>query len=34
MPHILEAVQAYATLSEVIKVMKGVFGVYEEPTWI
>ena len=34
MPHILEAVRAYATLSEIIKVMKGVFGVYEEPTWI
>ena len=34
MPHILDAVRAYATLSEIIKVMKGVFGVYEEPTWI
>jgi methylmalonyl-CoA mutase N-terminal domain/subunit len=34
MPHILEAVRAYATLSEIIYVMKEVFGVYEEPTWI
>jgi methylmalonyl-CoA mutase N-terminal domain/subunit len=34
MPHILEAVRAYATLSEIILVMKEVFGVYEEPTWI
>jgi methylmalonyl-CoA mutase N-terminal domain/subunit len=34
MPHILEAVRAYATLGEIIGVMKGVFGKYEEPTWI
>jgi len=34
MPHILEAVRTYATLGEVIAVMKGVFGRYEEPTWI
>jgi methylmalonyl-CoA mutase, N-terminal domain len=34
MPHILEAVRAYATLSEITGVMKEVFGVYEEPTWI
>jgi len=34
MPHILEAVRAYATLGEIIDVMKQVFGVYEEPTWI
>jgi methylmalonyl-CoA mutase N-terminal domain/subunit len=34
MPHILEAVRAYATLGEIISVMKGIFGVYEEPTWI
>lgn len=34
MPHILEAVHAYATLGEIIQVMKGVFGEYEEPTWI
>jgi methylmalonyl-CoA mutase N-terminal domain/subunit len=34
MPHILDAVRAYATLGEIIGVMKEVFGVYEEPTWI
>jgi methylmalonyl-CoA mutase, N-terminal domain len=34
MPYILDAVRAYATLSEIIGVMKEVFGVYEEPTWI
>ena len=34
MPYILEAVRAYATLSEIILLMKEVFGVYEEPTWI
>jgi methylmalonyl-CoA mutase N-terminal domain/subunit len=34
MPHILEAVHAYATLGEIIDVMKGVFGIYDEPTWI
>jgi methylmalonyl-CoA mutase, N-terminal domain len=34
MPYILEAVRAYATLSEITGVMKEVFGVYEEPTWI
>ncbi len=34
MPHILEAVRAYATLGEIIGVMKEVFGVYHEPTWI
>jgi len=34
MPYIIEAVRAYATLGEIISVMKGVFGVYEEPTWI
>ncbi len=34
MPHILDAVRAYATLGEIIDVMKGVFGKYEEPTWI
>jgi methylmalonyl-CoA mutase N-terminal domain/subunit len=34
MPYILEAVRAYATLGEIIGVMKGVFGTYEEPTWI
>jgi len=34
MPYILEAVRAYATLGEIIGVMKEVFGTYEEPTWI
>jgi methylmalonyl-CoA mutase, N-terminal domain len=34
MPYILEAVRAYATLGEIIGVMKDVFGVYEEPNWI
>jgi hypothetical protein len=27
-------VRAYATLGEIINVMKGVFGVYQEPSWI
>ena len=34
MPHILEAVRAYATLGEIITVMKDTFGIYQEPTWI
>ena len=34
MPHILNAVRAYATLGEIIGVMKEVFGTYREPTWI
>jgi methylmalonyl-CoA mutase N-terminal domain/subunit len=34
MPYIMEAVHAYATLGEIIQVMKEVFGVYEEPTMI
>ena len=34
MPYILEAVHAYATLGEIIDVMKGVFGVYREENWI
>jgi len=34
MPFILDAVRAYATLGEIIGVMKDVFGRYEEPTWI
>ncbi len=34
MPFILDAVRAYATLGEIIKVMKDVFGIYHEPTWI
>ena len=34
MPFILEAVRSYATLGEIVGVMKDVFGIYEEPTWI
>ena len=34
MPYILDAVRAYATLGEIVGVMKGAFGKYEEPTWI
>jgi methylmalonyl-CoA mutase N-terminal domain/subunit len=34
MPCIMEAVHSYATLGEIIQVMKEVFGVYEEPTMI
>ncbi len=34
MPHILDCVRAYATLSEIVGVMKDVFGAYAEPTWI
>ncbi len=34
MPFILEAVRAYATLSEVIGVLKAEFGTYQEPTWV
>ena len=34
MPHILEAVRSYATLGEIITLMKEVFGIYEESTVI
>jgi methylmalonyl-CoA mutase N-terminal domain/subunit len=34
MPHILDAVRVYATLGEIIDVMREVFGSYEEPTWL
>ncbi len=34
MSHILDCVRAYATLGEMIGVMKEAFGVYEEPTVI
>ncbi len=34
MPYIMEAVRAYATLSEIVGVMKAEFGTYQEPTWI
>jgi methylmalonyl-CoA mutase N-terminal domain/subunit len=30
MPHILDAVKAYATLGEICDAMRAVFGVYEE----
>jgi methylmalonyl-CoA mutase N-terminal domain/subunit len=33
MPYILEAVRVYATLGEIINVMREVFGTYEEPNW-
>jgi methylmalonyl-CoA mutase N-terminal domain/subunit len=34
MPCILEAVHAYATLGEIVSVMKEVFGIYQEPSWV
>jgi methylmalonyl-CoA mutase N-terminal domain/subunit len=34
MPYLLECVRAYATLGEIVQVMKEVFGIYEEPTTI
>jgi methylmalonyl-CoA mutase N-terminal domain/subunit len=34
MPHILDCVRAYATLSEIVNVMREAFGAYAEPTWI
>ena len=34
MPFILGAVRAYATLGEIVDVMKGVFGIYQESNWI
>ena len=34
MTYIMEAVHSYATLGEIIQVMKEVFGVHEEPTTI
>jgi methylmalonyl-CoA mutase N-terminal domain/subunit len=34
MPHLLQAVHAYATLGEMIAVMREVFGTYQEPTWV
>jgi methylmalonyl-CoA mutase N-terminal domain/subunit len=30
MPYIIDAVKAYATLGEIISVMKEVFGIYRE----
>ena len=34
MPYLLDCVRAYATLGEMVGVMKDVFGTYTEPTWI
>ena len=34
MPYLLNAVRSYATLGEIVGVMKEVFGKYEEPNWI
>jgi methylmalonyl-CoA mutase N-terminal domain/subunit len=34
MPYIMDAVRAYATLGEIINIMKDVFGIYDEPTMI
>lgn len=34
MPRIMNAVRAYATLGEIVSVMKDVFGVYQEPEWL
>jgi methylmalonyl-CoA mutase N-terminal domain/subunit len=34
MPYIMQAVHAYATLGEIIDIMREEFGTYEEPTWI
>jgi methylmalonyl-CoA mutase N-terminal domain/subunit len=34
MPFILNAVRSYATLGEIIEVMKEVFGTYIEPNWL
>ena len=34
MPCLLDSVRSYATLGEIIGVMKEVFGKYEEPNWI
>jgi methylmalonyl-CoA mutase N-terminal domain/subunit len=32
MPHLMQAVRAYATLGEIVDVMRGVFGTYIEPS--
>ncbi len=34
MPFLLEAVKSYATLGEITDVLRGVFGIYQEPNWI
>ncbi len=34
MPHLVDAVKAYATLGEITDVLRRVFGIYQEPTWV
>lgn len=34
MPYILDAVRVYATLGEIVDVMREVFGTYQEPSWL
>ena len=34
MPYMMECVHAYATLGEIVGVMKETLGTYEEPAWI
>ena len=34
MPYILDAVRTYATLGEIIDVMREVFGTFQEPSWL
>jgi methylmalonyl-CoA mutase N-terminal domain/subunit len=34
MPFILDTVRSYATLGEIMDVMKDVFGTYQEPSWL
>jgi methylmalonyl-CoA mutase N-terminal domain/subunit len=34
MPFILDAVRSYATLGEIVDVMREVFGTYQEPSWL
>jgi methylmalonyl-CoA mutase N-terminal domain/subunit len=34
MPFFIDAVKAYATLSEITDTLRNVFGTYQEPTWL
>jgi len=34
MPYLMDAVRAYATLGEIVDVMRQVFGTYQEPAWL
>jgi methylmalonyl-CoA mutase N-terminal domain/subunit len=34
MPHLLQAVRGYATLGEIVALLKGVLGTYQEPNWV